>query len=61
MTREQDEVSGAAIEREARGGVRRRSAACRRTFLIGRDGAICAKQLGPVSKEDVERAIKALL
>ncbi len=31
------------------------------SFLIGRDGSVCAKQLGPASREDVERAIKALL
>ena len=31
------------------------------TFLISRDGAMCAKQLGPASKEDVERSLKALL
>jgi cytochrome c biogenesis protein CcmG/thiol:disulfide interchange protein DsbE len=31
------------------------------SFLIGRDGAVCAKQLGPATREDVERAIKALL
>jgi peroxiredoxin len=31
------------------------------SFLIGRDGAVCAKQLGPASKEDVERSLKALL
>jgi thiol-disulfide isomerase/thioredoxin len=31
------------------------------SFLISRDGAMCAKQLGPASKEDLERSIKALL
>jgi thiol-disulfide isomerase/thioredoxin len=31
------------------------------TFLIARDGSICTKHLGPVSKEDGEREIKALL
>jgi peroxiredoxin len=31
------------------------------SFLISRDGAVCAKQLGPASKEDVERSLKALL
>jgi peroxiredoxin len=31
------------------------------TFIIGRDGSICTKHLGPVSKEDGEREIKALL
>jgi peroxiredoxin len=31
------------------------------SFFIGRDGSICGKQLGPASKEDFERAIKALL
>jgi len=31
------------------------------SFLISRDGAICAKQLGPVSKEGAARSIKALL
>jgi thiol-disulfide isomerase/thioredoxin len=31
------------------------------SFLIGRDGSVCAKQLGPASKEDVERSLKALL
>jgi len=31
------------------------------TFLISRDGAMCAKQLGPAAKEDVERSLKALL
>ena len=31
------------------------------SFLISRDGSVCAKQLGPVSKEGAERSIKALL
>jgi cytochrome c biogenesis protein CcmG/thiol:disulfide interchange protein DsbE len=31
------------------------------TFMIGRDGSICGKHLGPASKEDFEREIKALL
>jgi hypothetical protein len=31
------------------------------SFLISRDGAMCAKQLGPAPKEDVERSLKALL
>jgi cytochrome c biogenesis protein CcmG/thiol:disulfide interchange protein DsbE len=31
------------------------------SFLIGRDGGVCAKQLGPVSKDDVERSLKSLL
>jgi len=31
------------------------------SFLISRDGSICAQQLGPVSKEAAERSIKALL
>ncbi len=31
------------------------------SFLVGRDGKVCAKQLGPASREDVERAIKQLL
>jgi len=31
------------------------------SFLIGRDGSVCAKQLGPASKADVERSLKALL
>lgn len=31
------------------------------TFLIARDGSICTKHLGPVSKDEGERAIKALL
>jgi len=31
------------------------------SFLISRDGSVCAKQLGPVSKEAAERSIKALL
>jgi cytochrome c biogenesis protein CcmG/thiol:disulfide interchange protein DsbE len=31
------------------------------SFLISRDGAVCAKQLGAVSKEGAERSIKALL
>jgi peroxiredoxin len=31
------------------------------SFLISRDGSVCAKQLGPVSKESAERSIKALL
>jgi thiol-disulfide isomerase/thioredoxin len=31
------------------------------SFLISRDGAMCAKQLGPASREDVERSLKALL
>ena len=31
------------------------------SFLIGRDGKVCAKQLGPATKDDVERSLKALL
>jgi peroxiredoxin len=31
------------------------------TFFIGRDGTISRKHFGPVSKEDVDREIKALL
>ena len=31
------------------------------TFFIGRDGTISRKHFGPVSKEQVEREIKALL
>ena len=31
------------------------------TFIIGRDGRICMKHVGPVSKEQFESEIKALL
>jgi peroxiredoxin len=31
------------------------------TYLIGRDGSICGKHLGPASKKDFEREIKTLL
>jgi cytochrome c biogenesis protein CcmG/thiol:disulfide interchange protein DsbE len=31
------------------------------TFFIGRDGAICGKHMGPATKEEFEREIKALL
>ena len=31
------------------------------TFVIARDGSICTKHLGPVSKDEGEREIKALL
>ena len=31
------------------------------TFFIGRDGLIARKHLGPVTKEQVDREIKALL
>ena len=31
------------------------------SFLIGRDGSVCGKQLGPVTKETLESSIKALL
>jgi cytochrome c biogenesis protein CcmG/thiol:disulfide interchange protein DsbE len=31
------------------------------TFMIGRDGSICGKHLGPATKEQFEREIKALL
>ena len=31
------------------------------TFFIGRDGTISRRHFGPVSKEQVEREIKALL
>jgi hypothetical protein len=31
------------------------------TFVIGRDGTICRKHLGPATKEDFEREIKPLL
>jgi peroxiredoxin len=31
------------------------------TFLIDRNGSICLKHMGPVTKEMVEREIKGLL
>jgi peroxiredoxin len=31
------------------------------TYLIARDGTICTRHLGPATKEDLEREIKALL
>jgi peroxiredoxin len=31
------------------------------SFFIGRDGAVCGKHMGPATKEDFEREIKALL
>jgi cytochrome c biogenesis protein CcmG/thiol:disulfide interchange protein DsbE len=31
------------------------------TFFIGRDGSICNKHLGPITKEAVEKEIRALL
>jgi len=31
------------------------------SFIIGRDGSICGKHIGPASKEDFEKEIKALL
>ena len=31
------------------------------SFLIGRDGSICMKHVGPVNKEQAEREIKSLL
>lgn len=31
------------------------------SYLIGRDGSICTRHLGPATKEDLEREIKALL
>jgi peroxiredoxin len=31
------------------------------SYFIGRDGAVCGKHLGPGSKEDFEKTIKALL
>ena len=31
------------------------------SYFIGRDGAVCGKQIGPATKEDFEKAIKALL
>ena len=31
------------------------------SYVIGRDGSVCAKQLGPASKEDFEKALKPLL
>jgi peroxiredoxin len=31
------------------------------SYLISRDGSVCAKQLGPASKEDLERSLKSLL
>jgi hypothetical protein len=31
------------------------------SFFIARDGSICTKHLGPVSKEQFEREVKALL
>jgi cytochrome c biogenesis protein CcmG/thiol:disulfide interchange protein DsbE len=31
------------------------------SVIVGRDGAVCARHVGPASKEDFEREIKALL
>jgi hypothetical protein len=31
------------------------------TYFVGRDGSICGKHMGPATKEDFEREIKALL
>jgi cytochrome c biogenesis protein CcmG/thiol:disulfide interchange protein DsbE len=31
------------------------------SFFIGRDGAVCGKHMGPATKEEFEREIKALL
>jgi peroxiredoxin len=31
------------------------------SFFIGRDGSICGKHMGPATKEQFEREIKALL
>jgi hypothetical protein len=31
------------------------------TFFIARDGTICRRHMGPVTKEQFEREIKALL
>ena len=31
------------------------------TFIVARDGSICSKHLGPLSKDEGEQAIKALL
>ena len=31
------------------------------TYLIGRDGSVCGKHLGPATKKDFEREIKTLL
>ena len=31
------------------------------SYVIGRDGSICARQMGPASKEDFEKAVKPLL
>jgi peroxiredoxin len=31
------------------------------SFVIGRDGSICAKHVGPATKEEFEKTIKALL
>jgi peroxiredoxin len=31
------------------------------TFLIQRDGKICTRHIGPVTKENFEREIKSLL
>lgn len=31
------------------------------SFIVGRDGAVCAKHVGPATKEELERQIKALL
>jgi peroxiredoxin len=31
------------------------------TFIVARDGSICSKHMGPLSKEEGEQAIKALL
>ena len=31
------------------------------SFFVGRDGAICGRHIGPATKEEFEREIKALL
>ena len=31
------------------------------SFIVGRDGAICGRHIGPATKEQFEREIKALL
>ena len=31
------------------------------TVLVGRDGAVCGRHVGPATKEEFEREIKALL
>jgi hypothetical protein len=31
------------------------------SYFIGRDGSVCGKHMGPATKEDFEKTIKALL